>query len=49
MRRGADRPPSRLPALLGIAILAVTILVLALFLTLRPWGPADLVGGGLHR
>ena len=36
MRRSADLPPARLPALLGIAILAVTVLVLALFLALRP-------------
>jgi putative membrane protein len=29
MRRGADLPPARLPLLLGIGLLAVTILVLA--------------------
>jgi putative membrane protein len=32
MRRDADLPPTRLPALLGIVLLAVTLLVLAVLL-----------------
>jgi putative membrane protein len=37
-RRDADLPPTRLPVLLGSALLAVTILVLAVLL-LPPIGP----------
>jgi putative membrane protein len=33
MRRGGDLPPPRLPVLLGVAILAVTILILVVMLT----------------
>jgi putative membrane protein len=33
MRRGADLPPSRLPIFLGVAILAVTVLILVVLLT----------------
>jgi putative membrane protein len=33
MRRGGDLPPPRLPIFLGVAILAVTILILVVLLT----------------
>jgi putative membrane protein len=38
MRRDADLPPTRLPVLLGIALLAVTILVLVVLLVPQPQG-----------
>jgi putative membrane protein len=36
MRRDADLPPTRLPVLLGITLLAVTILVLVVLLVPQP-------------
>jgi putative membrane protein len=39
MRRDADLPPTRLPALLGSALLAVTILVLVVLLVPSATGP----------
>ena len=39
MRRDADLPPTRLPVLLGITLLAVTILVLIVLVVPQPSGP----------
>jgi putative membrane protein len=39
MRRDVDLPPTRLPVLLGSALLAVTILVLVVLLVPPPTGP----------
>ena len=39
MRRGADLPPSRMPLLLGAAILIVTVLVLVVLLATPATGP----------
>jgi putative membrane protein len=39
MRRDADLPPTRLPVLLGSALLAMTILVLVVLLVPSPMGP----------
>ena len=39
MRRDADLSPTRLPVLLGSALLAVTILVLVVLLVQPPMGP----------